>query len=87
MPLKRAAAVGVFHRFNFHTQPNMDADESLVCELHGTVTPGRVGRVAMERLDDGAWLSRSRERLAALYAGHVGAADRMAESLIQLAGS
>ncbi|MGA8841392.1 MAG: hypothetical protein WBG27_12490 [Candidatus Aquilonibacter sp.] len=87
VPLKRAAAVGVFHRFKFHTQPNMDADESLVCELHGTVTPGRVGRVAMERLDDGAWLSRSRERLAALYAGHVGAADRMAESLIQLAGS
>jgi hypothetical protein len=65
----------------------MDAGESLVCELHGTVTPGRVGRVALERLDDGAWLSRSRQRLAALYADHVGAADRMAESLIELAGS
>ncbi len=86
-PLKRAAAVAVSRRFTFHTQPNMDADESLVCELHGTVTPGRVGRVALERLDDGAWLSRSRELLAALYADHVGAADRMAESLIQLAGS
>ncbi len=87
VPLKRAAAVGVSRRFVFHTQPNMDAGESLICELHGTVTPGRVARVALERLDDAAWLERSRERLSALYADHVGAADRMAESLIQLAGS
>ena len=86
-PLKRAVAVGVSRRFVYHTQPNMDAGESLICELHGTVTPGRVGRVALERLDDRAWLTRSRERLAALYADHVGAADRMAESLIELAGS
>jgi lipid-A-disaccharide synthase len=87
VPLKRAVAVGVSNRFKFHTQPNMDAEESLVCELHGTVTPGRVGRVALERFDDQAWLARSRERLAVLYADHVGAADRMAESLIELAGS
>jgi hypothetical protein len=85
--LKRIVAVGVSRRFAFHTQPNMDAGESLICELHGTLTPGRVGRVALERLDDRAWLERSRERLAALYADHVGAADRMAESLIGLAGS
>ena len=87
VPLKRAVAVGVSHRFTFHTQPNMDAGESLVYELHGTVTPGRVARVALERLDDAAWLAGSRERLAALYVDHVGAADRMAESLIGLAGS
>ena len=87
VPLKRAVAVGVSKRFKFHTQPNMDADESLVCEVHGTVTPGRVGRVALERLDDAAWLARSRERLAALYADHVGAADRMAESLLELCAS
>ncbi len=87
LPLKRAVAVGVSNRFEFHTQPNMDADESLVCEIHGTVTPGRVGRVALERLDDPAWLARSRERLAALYGDHVGAADRMAESLIDLCAS
>ena len=86
-PLKRAVAVGVSRRFIYHTQPNMDAGESLICELHGTLTPGRVGRVALERLADHAWLASSRERLAALYAGHVGAADRMAESLIELAGS
>lgn len=86
-PLKRAVAVGVSRRFVFHTQPNMDAGESLICELHGTLTPGRVGRVALERLVDEAWLASSRARLAALYADHVGAADRMAESLIELAGS
>ncbi|HTC29674.1 MAG TPA: hypothetical protein VK702_03045 [Candidatus Acidoferrum sp.] len=86
-PLKRAVAIGVSQRFVFHTQPNIDAGESLVCELHGTLTPGRVGRVALERLTDQAWLASSRERLGALYADHVGAADRMAESLIELAGS
>lgn len=85
--LKRAVAVGVSRRFVFHTQPNMDAGESLICELHGTLTPGRVGRVALERLDDPVWLAHSAERLAGLYADHVGAADRMAESLIELAGS
>jgi hypothetical protein len=85
--LKRAVAVGVSRRFAFHTQPNMDAGESLVWELHGTVTPGRVARVALERLADGAWLASSRAKLAALYTDHVGAADRMAESLIELAGS
>jgi lipid-A-disaccharide synthase len=83
-PLKRAVAIGVSRRFVFHTQPNMDAGESLICELHGTLTPGRVGRVALERLADEAWLASSRKRLAALYADHVGAADRMAESLIEL---
>ena len=87
VPLKRAVAVGVSNRFTFHTQPNIDANASLVCEVHGTVTPGRVGRVALERLDDAAWLARSREQLAALYADHVGAADRMAESLIELCAS
>ncbi|HTU71864.1 MAG TPA: hypothetical protein VMF11_16290 [Candidatus Baltobacteraceae bacterium] len=87
IPLKRAVAVGVSRRFAFHTQPNMDADESLICELHGTLTPGRVARVALERLEDAGWLRESGSRLAALYAQHVGAADRMAESLIDLAVS
>jgi hypothetical protein len=86
-PLKRAVAVGISNRFKYHTQPNIDADESLVYELHGTVTPGRVARVALERLDDAAWLARSRERLAALYVDYVGAADRMAESLLELCAS
>ncbi|HEY5339665.1 MAG TPA: hypothetical protein VIK27_01450 [Candidatus Aquilonibacter sp.] len=87
VPLKRAVAVGLSRRFTYHTQPNMDAGEALICELHGTLTPGRVARVALERLADEAWLARSRSALSALYRDHVGAADRMAESLLALAGS
>ena len=85
--LKREVAVRISKRFTYHTQPNMDANDMVICELHGTLTPGRVARVALERFDDAAWLQRSRERLAALYAPHVGAADRMAASLLALAGS
>jgi lipid-A-disaccharide synthase len=87
VPLKRAAVLAVAKRFRFHTQPNIDLGEEVICELHGTLTPGRVARVALERYDDATWLRTGKERLSALYAGHVGAADRMAESIIELAGS
>jgi hypothetical protein len=86
VPLKRAVAVGVSNRFKHHTQPNMDANEMLIWELHGTVTPGRVARVALERYDDRAWGESTGARLAELYRGHSGAADRMAESILSLAG-
>jgi hypothetical protein len=84
VPLKRAVAVGVSNRFEFHTQPNMDAREMLVREVHGTVTPGRIARIALERYDDAAWIASTSARLAALYRDHAGAADRMAESLLEL---
>lgn len=84
--LKRAVAVGVSRRFEYHTQPNMDAGAMVVCELHGTVTPGRIARVALERYDDTAWITTTGCRLADLYRDHIGAADRMAESLLALAG-
>jgi hypothetical protein len=84
VPLKRAVAVGVSRRFTFHTQPNIDAGKFLICELHGTLTPGHVARVALERLADEGWLERSGTALSQLYRDHVGAADRMAESLLQL---
>ena len=84
--LKREVAVRVSRRFTFHTQPNIDASEMVIEELHGTLTPGRVARVALERYDDREWLARSRARLSGLYASHVGAADRMAESLLSLGG-
>lgn len=85
--LKREVAVRISERFKYHTQPNMDAGDMVICELHGTLTPGRVARVTIERYDDRAWLASARERLAALYAPHVGAADRMAASLLKLGGS
>ncbi|MDE2482660.1 MAG: hypothetical protein KGN02_10765 [bacterium] len=87
VPLKRGVAVAIAKRFPYHTQPNIDSDAPVLREEHGTLTPGRVTRVALACYDDPAWLGSSRERLSALYAGHVGAADRMAESLVQLAGS
>lgn len=84
--LKRAVAVGVSRRFEHHTQPNMDAGAMVIREVHGTVTPGRIARIALERYDDRAWLAATGTRLAELYRDHVGAADRMADSLIALAG-
>jgi lipid-A-disaccharide synthase len=85
--LKRAVAVGVSRRFRFHTQPNMDAGAMLVYEVHGTVTPGRIARVALDRYDDREWIDATGARLAALYAGHAGAAERMATSLLELGAS
>jgi hypothetical protein len=85
VPLKRAVAVGVSRRFEHHTQPNMDAGTALIREVHGTVTPGRIARVALESYDDRAWLASAGEALSRLYRDHVGASDRMADSLLALA--
>ena len=86
VPLKRAVAVGISRRFEYHTQPNMDAGAMVLCEVHGTVTPGRIARIALERYDDREWIASTGDRLAGLYRDHIGAADRMAESLLALAG-
>lgn len=84
--LKREIAVGVSRRFAHHTQPNIDAGAMLIAEVHGTVTPGRIARLALERYDDRAWIASTGERLAALYRDHVGAAERMAGALVAMAG-
>jgi hypothetical protein len=84
-PLKRAVVVAVANRFPLMAQPNMDLGEMVIAELHGTLTPGRVARVTLERYNDAAWLGESAARLRALYRDHVGAAGRMAESLVELA--
>jgi hypothetical protein len=85
IPLKRAAAVAVARRFQYHTQPNMDAQKPLIREVHGTVTPGRIARIALESYDDPAWLASASGELVELYRADVGAADRMARSLLALA--
>ena len=85
VPLKRAVAVGISKRFTYHTQPNMDLGEMAICEVHGTVTPGRIARVALERYDDAAWLATTSARLGSLYRDHLGASERMADSLLALA--
>jgi hypothetical protein len=62
----------------------MDAGEMLILELHGTLTPGRVARITLERLQDQAWLQQSAQALGALYREHVGASARMAERLLSM---
>lgn len=84
IPAKRAVAVAYSRRFRFHTQPNIDAQREIVHELHGTLTPGRVARVALERAGDAQWLQTSAQALADLYREHVGAAARMAAALLAL---
>lgn len=81
---KRAMVVAYARRFPFHTQPNMDAGDMLILELHGTLTPGRVARITLERLNDHAWLEQSAQALGALYREHVGASMRMAERLLSV---
>lgn len=85
-PVKRAAVMAYSRRHRFHTQPNIDAQEMLVEELHGTLTPGRVARVALERFADAAWLANRAQALGELYREHVGASGRMAHSILALAG-
>lgn len=85
IPLKRAAALAVTRRFRFFTQPNIDAGDELIREICGTITPGRIARVALECYDDSTWLAASRESLAQLYREHIGASARMADSLLALA--
>jgi hypothetical protein len=83
VPLKRAAVVAVSHRFAHHTQPNIDLSDAVVWEMKGTLTPGRVARVVLERFDDRAWQAATSQRLRELYANHAGAADRMAASILE----
>ncbi len=85
IPLKRAVAVGVSRRFQYHAQANIDAGRALVREMHGTVTPGRVARVALEAYDDAAWQRDFASAFALLYSDQIGASERMARSLLALA--
>ena len=80
--LKRAVVLKVAAGFRFAAQPNIDADRELMTELRGTLTPGRVAGVVLERLADAAWRARVSGELRTLYAGHVGAAKRVADALL-----
>lgn len=84
VPAKRAVVMAYSRRFPYHTQPNIDAGAMLVQELHGTLTPGRVARITLERARDSAWLAQSAQALGALYREHVGAAARMAQHMLAL---
>ena len=80
-PLKRQLVLQYTKRFTYFTQPNMDAERQLIPELTGTLTPGYVAQRVLEYYRDEAWRSSTSDALRALYTGHRGAAERMAEAL------
>jgi hypothetical protein len=82
-PLKRTVVRLGTDRFRYFAQPNMDADRELDPEVRGTILPSRVAHVAAERLADAAWRAATGAALRALYAAHVGAAERMADVLLE----
>ncbi|MBV8579720.1 MAG: hypothetical protein JOZ86_03710, partial [Candidatus Eremiobacteraeota bacterium] len=69
-------------RFTHFAQPNIDAGTALDDEIAGTLLPSQVARAAAERWNDPAWCTATGAALRALYADHVGAADRMAAALL-----
>jgi hypothetical protein len=79
--LKRAAVIAGNKRFRFTAQPNIDAGEMLMPELRGALMPGRIAGVIAAYAEDESGRRFASERLKALYAEHVGAAQRMAQAL------
>lgn len=82
IPLKREVVVRVDRRFPRTAQPNIDTDEMLMPEMRGTLYPGDVARRMAAYADDVAGRAAASARLRGLYAGHRGAAERMARSLL-----
>ena len=83
--IKRSVVIAVDARFPLTAQPNIDANEMLMPELRGTLTPGHVARAVATYADDASARARASVRLRALYADHAGAAERMARSLLGVA--
>jgi hypothetical protein len=80
--IKRAFVLGIGQRFPFLAQPNIDANEALMPELRGALMPARVARIATEYLADTGARARAAAALRLLYRTHLGAAERMARSLL-----
>jgi lipid A disaccharide synthetase len=83
--LKRAMVVAYDARFPVTAQPNMDAGEMLMPELRGTLMPGGLAASVAAYADDDAARSRAASSLRTLYVDHIGAAERMARSLLETA--
>ncbi len=81
--LKRAMVVKVDARFALTAQPNIDTGDVLMPELRGTLMPGHVARAIAAYYDDAAARRSAARRLRELYAAHVGAADRLARTLLE----
>ncbi|TAM61529.1 hypothetical protein EPN52_02440 [bacterium] len=83
IPLKRAVIARVGKRYPLVSQPNIDSGEMVAPELRGTLMPAHVAHVALQVAYDEERMRAMRERLGALYAGHRGAAERMARALLE----
>jgi len=81
--LKRAMVIAVDARFPYTAQPNIDTGEMLMPELRGTQMPGEMARRVAAYADDEPARILASRRLVELYAGHVGAAERMARALLE----
>jgi hypothetical protein len=82
-PIKRTAIAAGVKRFPFVAQPNIDAGKELDPEIRGTLLPSRIAHVAAERYIDTAWIEATGRELRALYASQAGAAERMADTLLE----
>ncbi len=82
--LKRAMVIAVERRFTYTAQPNIDLDDFAMPELRGTLMAGEIARRIAAYADDAPARAAASERLRALYASHVGAAERMARSLLRM---
>lgn len=84
-PLKRWLARAVARKIKFFAQPNIDAGRIVAPEIRGILTPAEVAAHAAALLDNGHELRTMGETLSALYAKDVGAADRMAAEVLNVA--
>jgi hypothetical protein len=82
-PIKRAAVLAVARRFARFAQPNIDAGRELDPEIRGTLLPSYVAHEVATRYGDPAWCAATGAELRALYAPHVGAAERMAKLILE----
>lgn len=81
-PLKRWLARKASERITFFAQPNIDAGAEIVPEIRGVLHPRDVAERASAMLDNPHRLRLMGEKLAALYAPHIGASSRMVQDVV-----
>ena len=88
VPLKRSVAMAVAKRFDVPPRnPTWTPRNGAVRTATARSRLAAIARVYFtERYDDAPWIAATGTRLERLYLDHAGAADRMAASLLALAG-
>lgn len=86
-PLKAWLAGRVERGFRFVAQPNIDADRMIAAELRAVLTPRDIAARALELLAAPDDLRAMGDSLARVYAADAGAARRMADEALAVAGA